>query len=77
MASPPPPFERLVRFEADGGEEMYGDLPGSSIDSDSIVGSTVEVLKGDFAAGFAKTGAKATVRKVSPPTPTIALMANR
>lgn len=59
-----PPFERLVRFEDDAGKEMHGDMTGN-VDSDSIVGSSVEVLEGDFTSGFKKAGKKATIRKVS------------
>lgn len=57
------PFERLVRFETDGGIETYGDLP-SSVGNDDIVGSSVEVLDGDMRSGFKKSGSKATIKKV-------------
>lgn len=58
------PFERLVRFETDGGKESYGDLP-LSVGTDAIIGSSVDVLDGDVKAGFKKTGSKATIKKVS------------
>lgn len=58
------PFERLVRFETDGGKESYGDLP-LSVANDETIGSSVETLDGDFKVGFKKTGSKATIRKAS------------
>lgn len=57
-------FERLVRFETDGGKETYGDLP-LSVATDDIIGSSVATLDGDIRSGFKKTGSKATIRTVS------------
>lgn len=56
------PFERLVRFENDGGKETYGDLP-LNVANDAIIGSSVEVLDGDIKTGFKKSGSKATIKK--------------
>lgn len=59
-----PPFERLVRFqEKDGGTIQYGDLP-MSIANNELVGSSVDILAGDFSSGFQKTGAKGTIKHV-------------
>lgn len=59
-----PPFERLIRFETDEGVETYGNL-SLDIESDTIVGSTVDTLQGDFRSGFTPSGAQATVSKAS------------
>lgn len=57
-------FERLVRFETDGGKVTYGDLP-SNVANNSIIGRSVDVLDGDVGSGFKKTSSKATIKKVS------------
>ena len=58
------PFERLIRFESDNGQVLYGDLPASK-STDDVVGSEVSTIEGDFKTGFKKGSSKSTVRKVS------------
>lgn len=62
-------FERLIRFQADDGKIVYGNLE-KEIPTRDIQGSQVEVLDGDVKSGFKKTGGKATVSKLLSPLPT-------
>ncbi|KAH7393043.1 hypothetical protein BKA66DRAFT_487078 [Pyrenochaeta sp. MPI-SDFR-AT-0127] len=62
-------FERLIRFQADDGKIVYGNLEKETPTRD-IQGSQVEVLEGDVKNGFKKTGGKATVSKLLSPLPT-------
>ena len=62
-------FERLIRFQAEGGKTVYGNLEKET-PTREIEGSSVEVLEGDVKSGFKKTGTKATVSKLLSPLPT-------
>lgn len=60
-----PSFDRLLRFEAEDGSILYGDVTDASA-LDGLVGAQVNVLEGDLNAGFSKTSKTATVKKVRP-----------
>lgn len=59
-------FERLVRFEADDGSILYGDVRDASLVANSkLVGAKLPVLDGSVDAGFSKTSRIAVVKRVS------------
>ncbi|KAJ3494221.1 hypothetical protein NLG97_g4217 [Lecanicillium saksenae] len=66
----PHPFERLVRFEADDGTTLYGDVTDASAVS-NLVGTSVTVLDGNLEDGFSKTSRTATIKKVLSPLPSV------
>jgi transcription initiation factor TFIIH subunit 2 len=57
-------FERLIRFENEKGDVVYGNLEKET-PTKEIEGSIVEVIDGSIEKGFSKTTQKATVKKVS------------
>jgi transcription initiation factor TFIIH subunit 2 len=62
-------FSHLIRFQSDDGKTYYGDLT-KEVPTREIEGSEVEVLEGDVARGFQKSGSKAKVEKLLCPLPT-------
>lgn len=62
-------FERLIRFQAEDGKTVYGNLE-KEVPTREIEGSQVEVLEGDVKSGFKKSGAKAKVSKLLSPLET-------
>ncbi|KAF1831059.1 hypothetical protein BDW02DRAFT_591431 [Decorospora gaudefroyi] len=62
-------FERLIRFQTDGGKTVYGNLTKET-STREIEGSSVDVLDGDVKSGFRTTGEKARVGKLLSPLPT-------
>ncbi|TQV90636.1 hypothetical protein V2A60_008313 [Cordyceps javanica] len=63
-------FERLVRFEADDGTTLYGNITDASAVS-NLVGTTANVLDGNLEIGFSKTTRTAIVKKVLSPLPAV------
>ncbi|KAF2129124.1 hypothetical protein P153DRAFT_423497 [Dothidotthia symphoricarpi CBS 119687] len=63
-------FDRLIRFEAEDGKTYYGDLV-KEVPTREIEGSEVEVLEGDIASGFKKTGGQKKVAKLLSPLPSV------
>ena len=63
-------FERLIRFIDENGTERYGNSP-QPVDTDSIVGTSVDVLTGSIVDGFKETGEQNKVRKVSSTSTTL------
>ncbi|KAF2837731.1 hypothetical protein M501DRAFT_136675 [Patellaria atrata CBS 101060] len=61
-------FQRLIRFEDESGNVIYGDL-NEELPAAQIVGKTVSVLDGHVQSGFTKTDKKATVKKLLSPLP--------
>jgi hypothetical protein len=57
-------FKRLIRFENENGEVVYGNLEKET-PTKEIEGSVVEVIDGSIEKGFSKTSQKATVKKAS------------
>lgn len=62
-------FERLIRFEAEDGAVVYGNLEKET-PTREIEGSTVEVLEGSVKSGFKKTGDQRKVGKLLSPLET-------
>ncbi|PHH93380.1 hypothetical protein CDD83_3693 [Cordyceps sp. RAO-2017] len=62
------PFQRLVRFEADDGSILYGDVRDPSLVS-AMQGARVPVLAGSFQTGFEPTSRTATIKRVLAPLP--------
>jgi transcription initiation factor TFIIH subunit 2 len=57
-------FERLIRFEDEKGEVVYGNLVKET-PTKEIEGSVVEIVNGSIEKGFSKTTQKTTVNKVN------------
>jgi transcription initiation factor TFIIH subunit 2 len=68
-------FERLIRFEDEKGEVLYGNLEKET-PTKEIEGSVVEVIDGSIEKGFSKASRKATVKKVSRSPPNQFSVAN-
>lgn len=56
-------FDALIRFVDSNGQTQHGNIAPYSPQS-QIVGSEVEVLSGNIADGFTKTGKSAIVKSV-------------
>jgi hypothetical protein len=57
-------FDRLIRFEDDGGNVHYGNIP-QEFPSGGVLGTKVQVLKGDLSSGFSIGQEQATLKKVN------------
>ncbi|KAF2691216.1 fumarylacetoacetate hydrolase family protein [Lentithecium fluviatile CBS 122367] len=66
-----PSFNRLVRFENESGQVMYGDVPDNVGTPDSFVGTRVDVFEGDtpWGASFQRTARQDVIAKVLAPLP--------
>lgn len=60
------PFNRIVRFENQSGEILYGEVPDSINTSKSLVGQTVDVIDGEtpWDPSFKSTSKQDVIAKV-------------
>ncbi|RMZ88463.1 hypothetical protein DV736_g4304, partial [Chaetothyriales sp. CBS 134916] len=59
-------FQRLIRFEANDGSIVFGDVTGPALVPD-LEGTPVAVLEGNLETGFSRTRRTATVKRLSIP----------